>query len=122
MSATGDLVRVCPPCDELPGLLVLVRLGQRFQAHQCGKRPEFLARYVAELVAKMESPPTFERLLREMEFQAVRRATLGQTASPIEKIDREFGLLTYWNPKKGRLQTGFENVRKKFNAAKRQIA
>jgi len=121
VSCTGFVFHHCPPGPERDEALGLLRMAAPFREQQSGKKPEFLARYVERLVDQMDEPRTFARLLAELEFQAVRRATLGANASPVEKVDRGFELLTYWDPKRGRRQTGFGNLKKKLTGAKRRF-
>lgn len=99
-----------PPGFERDELVRLARLGAKFAAQHRGRRPGFLRRYVRELVGKLETR-TFEALLVELELDAVRRDVLGEDASPIERVDRSFEVLTYHDPKHGRRQVTFKTIR-----------
>lgn len=107
-----------PERDEILGL---VRLGLRFRAQQDGRRPGFMRRYLIDLARKLEPPMTFERLLLQLAFEAQRRAFLGAAESPIEKIDRAADLVTYHDPKHGRLQVTFKTLRNHWTAVKKNL-
>ena len=105
-----------PKRDELLGL---VRIGIIFSQQQhAGRRPGFLHRYVAGIVARMAPPVTFERLIEALELAATRRN--GGDETPIEHCSRAFELLTYHDPRKGRLQVTFGRLRNIFTEAKRE--
>jgi hypothetical protein len=116
---TGTLVRCIPAGLERDELLGLVRIGIKFAAQQhAGRRPGFLHRYVAGVVASMTAPVTFERLIVELELAAARRNGGGET--PIEQCSRSFELLTYHDPGRGRLQVSFGRLRNIFTESKRE--
>lgn len=105
-----------PERDEILGL---VRVALRFCDEQAGRRPGFMRRYLIDLARKIEPPMTFERLLLQLAFEAQRRAFLGVAESPIEKIDREFEMVTYHDQKHGRLQVTFKTLRNHLTAVKK---
>jgi hypothetical protein len=101
--------------DELLGL---VRIGVKFARQQhAGRRPGFLHRYVAAIVSSTAAP-TFERLIEALELAATRRN--GGDENPIEHCSRSFSLLTYHDPRRGRLQVTFGRLRNIFTEAKRE--
>ena len=99
-----------PPGFERDELVRLVRVGAKFAEQHRGRRPGFLRRYVGELVRRLETR-TFAALLVELELDAVRRDVRGERASPIERVDRSFEVLTYHDPKHGRRQVTFKRIR-----------
>ena len=109
MTATGALLAL-PPGPERDELLGLVRIGAAFRSQHRGRRPGFLRNYVAQLVPRLPRP-TFEGLLGELELAAMRRDLLGVEASPIERVDREWQVVTYHDPRHGRRQVTFKTVR-----------
>ncbi len=110
MDDPAALLEALPPGPRRDELLRLVRIGQAFKAQQCGRRQGFLARYVGELVAKLEHR-TFEALLVELEYQAACRAIDG--ASPIERVSRDLEIVVFHDPKHGRQTVTFKTVRNK---------
>lgn len=115
--ATGALVRFVPEGPEHDELLMLVRTGITFKRNHVGRRPGFLHRYIAGIVASMAAP-TFERLLEALELAATRRN--GGHENPIEHCSRSFSLLTYHDPRHGRKQVTLARVRNIFTEAKRE--
>lgn len=99
-----------PAGFERDELMRLVRVGAKFAEQHRGRRPGFLRRYVGELVQRLETR-TFEALLVELELDAVRRDVRGEKASPIERVDRSFEMLTYHDPRHGRRQVTFKRIR-----------
>jgi len=112
ITTTGAAAEYLPPDGpERDELLGLVRLGLKFKAQQHqGRRPGFLHRYITALVQAAPGRMSFEGLLKELAFQARRRELLGESASPIEKIDREWELVTWHCPRRGRKQTTFKRL------------
>lgn len=112
ITSTGAAAEYMPPDGPArDDLLGLVRLGLKFKAQQQGKRAGFLHTYLESLVSKMLPPVSFDELLAELSFQAARRQTLGVDASPIEKVDKTWEVLTWHDPRKGREQTPFGTIR-----------
>jgi hypothetical protein len=108
-----------PPSPERDQVIGLVRLGLSFQQQQYkGRRPGPLKTYLLKLMGKMESTVTFDRLLEELELEAVRRNMYGTEASPIEKVDRVWQLVTYHHPRNGRQQLTFKTLRNKLTWCK----
>jgi hypothetical protein len=96
----------------------LVRLGLSFEQQQrLGKRPGFLKGYLLKLIGQIENL-TFDQLLEELELEAVRRDMHGTEASPIEKVDRVWQIVTYHHPRNGRQQLTFKTIRNKFTWCK----
>jgi hypothetical protein len=119
VNVTSYLENALPPSPEREELLALVRLGLSFQKHQrVGKRPGPLKAYLLKVAGKLESPVTFEKLLEELELEAVRRNMHGTTASPIEKVDRVWEIITYHHPRTGRQQLTFKTIRNKLSWCK----
>lgn len=109
-----------PPGPERDEMLGLVRLGARFKAQQAGRRRGHLHKYIVDIVSGMKLPVSFDRLLDELELAAARRELQGAAASPIEKVDRVFDLVTHHNPRAGRRQITFGRLRNIFTIAKRE--
>lgn len=100
-----------PAGPERDDLIDLLRLGLAFRAQQRGRRPGFLRRYIADLVAERIPPPiSFTRLLEELELAAVRRNDGGER-EPIEHVSRANEVLTYHDPRRGRRQITFGRLR-----------
>lgn len=119
MSLTGYLETALPPSPERDELLALVRLGLSFQKHhRVGKRPGPLKAYLLKVSGRIEAPVTFEKLLEELELEAVRRNMHGIAASPIEKVDRVWEIITYHHPRAGRQQLTFKTLRNKLTWCK----
>ena len=119
MNLTSYLETALPPSPEREELLTLVRLGLSFKKqHKVGKRPGPLKAYLLKVTARIETPLTFDRLLDELELEAVRRDMYGTLASPVEKVDRIFELVTYHHPRAGRQQLTFKTIRNKLSWCK----
>lgn len=119
MNLTSYLETALPPSPEREELLVLVRLGLSFQKHhRVGKRPRPLKAYLLKVTSRIDTPLTFDRLLEELELEAVRRDMYGTAASPVEKVDRVFELVTYHHPRAGRQQLTFKTLRNKLTWCK----
>jgi hypothetical protein len=121
VNVVSYLENILPPSPEREELLTLVRLGLSFQKHhRVGKRPGPLKAYLLEVAGRIESPITFEKLLEELELEAARRNMYGTEASPVEKVDRVFELVTYHHPRAGRQQLTFKTIRNKLSQIKSQ--
>jgi hypothetical protein len=107
-----------PPGPDLDEMLGLVRLGVKFKQQHLGRRRGHLHTYIAEVVFAMKPPATFNALLEELELAAARRELRGVAASPIEKVDRVFDLVTFHDPRAGRKQVTFGRLRNILTAAK----
>jgi hypothetical protein len=100
----------------------LVRLGLSFEQQQrLGKRPGFLKGYLLKLLPTIEGTVTFDRLLAELELEAARREMYGTEASPIEKVDRVWQIVTYHHPKTGRQQLTFKSIMNKLSWCKSNL-
>lgn len=97
--------------------LTLIRLGAKFQASQIGKRPGLLSRLVLDCARRAGPPYSFAQLLDELEREAARRELHGEAASPIEKVDRIWQLVTI-HVKQRRVQVPFATLRNHLTAAK----
>lgn len=90
----ADLIRAhMPPGGERDALAALVGLGLAFRAQHRGRRPGVLRRHVAAVVARMPAPRTFDALLTELEFDALRGRLQGST--PILRVDRREEVVRY---------------------------
>jgi hypothetical protein len=122
MNLTHYVETTLPPSPEREELLTLVRLGLSFQKQQnIGKKPGFLKNYLLKLLSSIEGPITFDRLLHELELEAARRDMYGEKASPIEKVDRVWEVVTYHHPRTGRQQLAFRIVRNKLSWCKANL-
>jgi len=89
----SDLIRAAlPPGGDRERLLRLVRIAEAFERQQRGRRPGALRRHVEATVARMPVR-TFEALLRELEFDALRHRLQGET--PIVRVDRREEVVRY---------------------------
>jgi len=116
------LEELLPASPERDEVLSVVRLGLSFQQQQrIGKRPGFLKGYLLKLLPTIEAPVTFDRLLAELELEAARREMYGTEASPIEKVDRVWQIVTYHHPKTGRQQLTFKSIMNKLSWCKSNL-
>lgn len=115
-TATGVAAAYIPPGKQRDQVMYLIRLGLPFRAQHVGRRPGFLHHYICGIVAGMEKP-TFTNLLAELDLAAARRDA-GGDREPIERVSRSFQLLTYHDPRAGRIQITFGTVRNYLTAAK----
>lgn len=120
-TATGMAASYLPDGDESAEILTLIRLGQKFQAQHTGKRPGPLAKLVLDCARRGGPPFTFAKLLDEMELSAARRELHGEAASPVEKVDRVWQLVTIHLPKQGRVQKPWSTLQNHFTAAKKNL-
>src|SRR5690606_10296026 len=111
------LYEVLPDCRKREQLVDLVRTGAKFKRQQTGRRRGALSALIAECTKRCSEPPTFAKLLVELELEAMRRAY--GYGSIVEKVDREFELLTYHDPKAGRQQRTFSALEYHFTCAKK---
>ena len=110
--ATGLLVELIPaPSAQRDELLLLVRLGVKFQQQHGGRGRGFLFKTIKESARRVGPPYRFEQVLEDLESAAIRRSRESEAASPIEKVDRVWELLTYHDPRKGRMQRTFKHAR-----------
>jgi hypothetical protein len=122
MNLTHYVETALPPSPEREEILTLVRLGLSFQKQQnIGKKPGFLKDYLLKLLPTIEGPVTFDRLLYELGLEAARRDMYGEKASPIEKVDRVWELVTYHHPRTGRQQLTFKSIRNKLSWCKANL-
>jgi hypothetical protein len=116
------LEELLPASPERDEVLSVVRLGLSFQQQQrIGKRPGFLKGYLLKLLPTIEGAVTFDRLLAELELEAARREMYGTEASPIEKVDRVWQIVTYHHPKTGRQQLTFKSIMNKLSWCKSNL-
>lgn len=101
-------------------VLTLIRLGAKFKSQQCGKRPGVLARLVLDCARRAGPPYSFAQLLDELEREAARRELHGERASPIEKVDRIWQLVTI-HVKQRRVQKPFKTFQNKLTVARKII-
>lgn len=112
-----SLVRAMPPGPERDQVLALLRFAIAFKAQHAGRRPGFLAKEIARIVEKIGDPVTFERVLDEIELATVRRDRDGNSA--FEQVNRVWSLVTYHDPRRGRVQVTFATIRNKVTACKK---
>lgn len=118
-TATGMTMSYLPPGDAAAEILTLIRLGEAFRAQHAGKRPGPLAHLVLDCARRGGPPYTFARLLDELELAAARRELHGEAASPVEKVDRVWQLLTVHLPKRSRVQVPFGTIKNHLSAARK---
>lgn len=121
MSVTGYVYDRLPEGPERDEALGLIRLGFKIAAQHNGKKPGFMACYLADLAKRIHGPLTFESLLLELRIQALARSVNGEAESPIENVDLSFELLTYHHPRRGRLQMPFGTLRNYLTTVKKDL-
>lgn len=117
-TATGYAAAYLPPGKQLDDILVAIRLGQKFDKRE-GKKPGVLSRLVLDCARRAGPPYSFDGLLCEMELLAVQREKEGEARSPVERVSRTWGLLTFHCPRKGRMQIPFGTLRNHLTHAKK---
>jgi hypothetical protein len=118
-TATGYAYEHLPRGKRRDEVLVLIRVGLKFKQQQAGRKPDYFSHFLAALVPTL-SRPAFAALLDALELQAARRDLYGTAVSPIEKVDRVFEMLTYHDPRRGRLQITLATLRNRFTSAKKK--
>jgi hypothetical protein len=116
-SAIDRLKKAMPGDTEL---LELVKLGLRFKKNQFGGKPRYFSKYLVSIVKDIQKP-TFKNILYQLELESARRGLHGEKASPVEKVDRIWELVTYHDPKKGRVQMPFGTLRNHLTKAKKKL-
>lgn len=104
-----------PPGPERDEAVSLIRLGQKFRIQQRGKRKGFLTKYLEAIAERISGKASFDLMLYELGIESSRREVYGEDASPVEKIDWEFELVTYHDPKGGRKQITFKALQNKIS-------
>lgn len=100
-------------------ILAIIELGLKFKKAQSGRSVDYFGRYLDGVIQRLHSP-TFKNLLEELELEAARRDMYGVRASPIEKVDRVWELVTF-HSKKERLQMPFSTLRNRLTQSKKRI-
>jgi hypothetical protein len=121
MSVTGYVYDHLPEGPERDQALGLIRLGFKIAAQHTGKKPGFMACYLADLAKRIHGPLTFESLLLELRIQALARSVNGEAESPIENVDPAFELLTFHHPRRGRVQMPFGTLRNHLTRVKKDL-
>lgn len=119
--ATGALVKYVPAGPEQDELLGLLRMGILFKKQQQGKRPGILSRLVLTCAKRVGPSCSFASLLDELSLEAARRDLHGVQASPVEKVDRIWDLITI-HTKRGREQIPFGTVRNHLTDARKILS
>jgi len=121
-TATGLLVRYIPAGPKRDELMELVRIGSKFERQQhIGKRPGCLAQLVLDCAGRTGPPYSFAQLLDQLELEAARRELDGERASPIEKVDRIWQLVTVHLPGQGRVQKPFKTLQNHLTDSKKKL-
>lgn len=120
-TATGAVDLYFPPGAERDHVIGLLRLAQKFQQQHVGKKPGVLAKLVFDCAKRAGPPFSFNQVLLELNYLAALREADGERASPIEKVDRSWQLLTIHSPRKGRVQVPFATLRNHLTAAKKRL-
>ena len=119
-SATGYAAENLPPGEQTNQIITLIRLGAVFRSHHVGRRRGFLHRYIDGIVARMVPPVTFDRLLAELEMEAVRRSADDGERIPIERVSRSFEIVKLHDPKHGEQQITFGRLKNILTESKRE--
>lgn len=114
MSCTGYVAPFLPEGPEREEALGLIRLGIKFRNQHSGRKRGFLFNYVKRLAAK-DGVTSFGALVGELELEAARRNLYGERASPVEKVDRVWGLVTLHLPGKGEVRRTFHTLENIFS-------
>lgn len=122
MSCTGYAAEYLPPGPEREEVLGLIRIGVKFAAQHNGRKHGFLHGFLLDLARGMGGELSFERLLLRLRHEALKRDLLGDEASPMEKVDDGFELLTYHDPRRGRVQMPFGTLRNRWTDVRKKIA
>lgn len=117
-TATGCVSVYVPPGKMRDEIIGLIHTGIQFQRQHVGRRPGQLSRLVLDCARRIGKPYSFAQLLDELELEAARRNLYGERASPIEKVDRIFELVTV-HLKQVRKQVPFGTVRNHLTRAKK---
>lgn len=120
-TATGTAALHLPDGPERDEILGLLRLGVAFNKQHSGKKPGALSRLVLDCARRGGPPYSFAQLLYELQYEAASRQQHGERASPVEKLDRAFQLVTIHLPKQGRRQIDFRIIRNHLTKAKKII-
>lgn len=115
-----QLTGLIPEGPRRAELVELLRLGVAFRAQRCGRRLGFFQRYLQDIIDRLGESVTMAGVLEELEVAAARRNLDGPTASPIEKIDRIWQIVTYHHPKRGRVQITFKTLQNKITLCKKK--
>lgn len=110
-----------PPGAARDEILYLVRIGWKFTAQHGGRRRGFLFKTIEESARRVGPPYRFDRVLEDLESSAIQRGRQGEAASPIEKVDRVWELVTFHHSRHGRTQRTFKHVRNLLTAVKKEL-
>ena len=119
-SATGYAAEHLPAGAHTDQILGLIRLGVAFKKHHIGRRRGYLHHYIDGIVARMKTPVTFDRLLAELEMEAVRRSADDGERIPIERVSRSFEIVKLHDPKHGEQQITFGRLKNILTESKRE--
>lgn len=115
-------MRYVPAGPRRDELLALVRIGIKFERqHHVGKRPGCLAQMVLDCARRAGPPFSFAQLLDQLELEAARRELDGEQASPVERVDRIWELVTVHLPGQGRVQKPFKTLQNHLTDSKKKL-
>ena len=120
-TTTGFAAQYLPPGPECDDVLLRLRLGSKFAAQHQGRRPGFLSKALDGIVLKIGRPVTFKRVLEEIESACWRRDRDGEAAGPFERVNHVWKLVTYHDPRRGRVQVTFATLGNKVTACKKNL-
>lgn len=116
-TTTGGFAQYLPEGPERDQALGLIRIGLKFQAQQCGRRPDALTNYLASLVRELPKPVGFNALLEKLEAESARHDFVAGECVCVG-INRVFSTSTFFHPKRGEVEIHFGTLRNKFTQAK----
>lgn len=120
-TATGYAAKHLPLGKRTDELMRTLRLGVKFGEQHKGKRPEALSKLVLDCARRTPPPHTFDDLLDQLALEAARRNLYGEKASPVEKVDRIWELVTIHKKGRNRIQLTFGTIRNHLTAARKII-
>ncbi|MGB4248544.1 MAG: hypothetical protein WBJ75_12575 [Pseudohongiellaceae bacterium] len=110
------VLRHVPPGSERDVVLDYIKFAAPFKNQHVGRRPGELRAIVLQLLQNAGKPYTFEKLLREMEYEAIKRGN--GFPSRIDEVDREMKLVIVDLPRVGTVERKFSAILRHFYAAK----
>lgn len=117
MSATGYLFDNLPDGPERDELLGLIRVGLAFRGQQCGRKPDQITNYIADLVSKL-SKPTNAALLERLESASTKH-DYGANEVAVVLVNRVFEVVQFHHPRRGTVEISFKRLQNVMTIAKK---
>ena len=120
--ALQTIMRYVPSGPKRDELMQLICIGAKFKRQQAaGKRPGHLSHIVLECANHIGHRCSFEQLLNQLEIMATRREVHGDKESPVEKVNKEWEIVTIHFPKRGRVHVPFKTLRNHLTNSKKRL-